>query len=282
MISLLFTSLCFEWLFSLFFIVLFHTQVVLFVFGISSTCIYTKLMGALLQTWPTQRLLLPSRVCSLSLCYSALYGVVYLYHTLSTECRVMLLLIEGRLTPFSLYSITWSSITHRYLTVGIANAQNLLQLRVEPGAEKSTCPKCGGNGILRLANEAEDCSCRRDCIQTDSHELLPYQVRNSQGLTTQYGNLNLVARNKVLRVLQKESSAQLIVPMAPRKLVIRPPETLPLVSSGNLHRFLNVTPGPDTLPYRKAKKQRRNIKLQKSLPDNQTMFVLAESFTQPQ
>lgn len=110
-------------------------------------------------------------------------------------------------------------------------------------------------------------------------DLLPYQVRTSGGVTSTSGNLNVSARNRVLRVLQKDASAQLIVPFAPRKLVIKPPEGLPLVASGNMHRFLNVTPGPDTLPYRKAKKPLPNYKLQKSLPE-QTMFVLAESYTQ--
>ena len=159
-------------------------------------------------------------------------------------------------------------------------------LKVEPGAtiEKSFCPKCGGNSIIRLANDGDSCSCKQDCIQTaDQHaalnaDLLPYQVRTSGGVTATTGSLNPSARSRVLKVLQKEASAQLIVPFAPRKLVIKPPEGLPLVASGNVHRFLKVTPGPDTLPYRKAKKQyNRNYKLQKSLPD-QTMFVLAESY----
>lgn len=165
---------------------------------------------------------------------------------------------------------------------GIVNAQK--QLKVEPGAnEKSFCPKCGGNGIFKMADDDEFCSCRQDCIYTDpvpnAADLLPYQVRNANGLTTSTGNLNAAARAKVLKVLQKEQSSQLIVPFVPRKLVIKPPDALPLVSSGNLHRFLHITPGPDTLPYRRAKKQKNTYKLQKSLPD-QTMFVLAESYAQ--
>lgn len=158
-------------------------------------------------------------------------------------------------------------------------------LKVEPGTtiERSFCPKCGGNSIIRLASDVDDCTCRQDCIQTAEQQLalssdvLPYQVR-SGGATSSSGSMNPSARNRVLKVLQKDTSAQLIVPFAPRKLVIKPPEGLPLVASGNMHRFLKVTPGPDTLPYRKAKKQlSRSYKLQKSLPD-QTMFVLAESY----
>lgn len=161
-------------------------------------------------------------------------------------------------------------------------------LKVEPGgsSERSYCPKCGGNGIIRLANENDNCICKQDCIQTlpeppaipHPDSVLPFQVRTSGGVTATSGNLNSSARSRVLKVLQKESSSQLIVPLAPRKLVIKPPEGLPLVASGNMHRFLKVTPGPDTLPYRKAKKQlTRTYRLQKSLPD-QTMFVLAESY----
>lgn len=159
-------------------------------------------------------------------------------------------------------------------------------LKVEPGAmiEKSFCPKCGGNSIIRLAKESDVCSCKQDCIQTAQQQpvintdMLPYQVRSGGGVTATTGNMNASARSRVLKVLQKDTSAQLIVPFAPRKLVIKPPEGLPLVASGNMHRFLKVTPGPDTLPYRKAKKQyNRSYRLQKSLPD-QTMFVLAESY----
>lgn len=163
--------------------------------------------------------------------------------------------------------------------LGIVNARK--HLKVEPGTnEKSFCPKCGGNGVIKMTNDNEACSCRQDCIQTDSvinSDLLPYQVRNANGLTTSAGNLNAAARTRVLKALQKEQSSQLIVPFVPRKLVIKPPDALPLVSSGNMHRFLHITPGPDTLPYRRAKKQKNSYRLQKSLPD-QTMFVLAESY----
>lgn len=172
---------------------------------------------------------------------------------------------------------------HRHLCydfIGITNAQKLL--KVEPGAnEKSFCPKCGSNGIIKLANENESCSCKQDCIQTDpivNTDLLPYQVRTSNGLLSN-GNLNQSSRSKVLKVLHREHNAQLIVPFAPRKLVIKPPDHLPLVT-GNMQRFLNITPGPDTLPYRKPKKQNHTpFRIQKSLPD-QTMFVLAESYAQ--
>lgn len=166
-------------------------------------------------------------------------------------------------------------------------------LKVEPGAiEKSFCPKCGSNGIIKLANESDNCTCKQDCIHTEqslcaggmtptlNNELLPYQVRSSCGITATSGNFNQSARSRVLKVLQKDTSAQLIVPFAPRKLVIRPPDGLPLVASGNMHRFLKVTPGPDTLPYRKTNKKQfasRSYKLQRSHPD-QTMFVLAESY----
>lgn len=156
-------------------------------------------------------------------------------------------------------------------------------LKVEPGTtERSFCPKCGSNGIIKLANETENCSCKQDCIQTEplvNTELLPYQVRTTNGLMSSTGSLNMASRNRVLKVLQKEQSSQLVVPLAPRKLVIKPPDALPLVASGNVHRFLNnITPGPDTLPYRKAKKP-KTYRLQKSLPD-QTMYVLAESYAQ--
>ena len=173
-----------------------------------------------------------------------------------------------------------------YDFIGIVNAQKMLKVEPGTGMEKSFCPKCGSNGIIRLANESENCTCKQDCIQTENpqqislnSDVLPYHVRTGGGITTTAGNLNLSARNRVLKVLQKDSSAQLIVPLAPRKLVIKPPEGLPLVASGNMHRFLNVTPGPDTLPYRKAKKPIHSYRLQKSLPE-QTMFVLAESYTQ--
>lgn len=104
-------------------------------------------------------------------------------------------------------------------------------------------------------------------------------MRNSNGATSTSGSLNHSAKSRVLKVLQKDVSAQLVVPLAPRKLVIKPPDGLPLVASGNINRFLKVTPGPDTLPYRPTRKNlNRNYKLQKSLPD-QTMFVLAESYS---
>lgn len=184
------------------------------------------------------------------------------------------------------YNLFWTTVCcdlwYYNFFIGIANAQKLL--KVEPGStEKTLCPKCGSNGIIKLAYDNENCTCKQDCIQSEpliNGELLPYQVRTANGLMSSTGNLHISSRNRVLKALQTDQASQLVVPLAPRKLVIKPPDALPLVASGNVHRFLNnITPGPDTLPYRKAKKPKTNFRIQKSLPD-QTMFVLAESYAQ--